>query len=224
MARSGWSVGTTDSGLMRQSIDACLLSWPRMSSWTISGRRRTGWRTCGCSSPQRRIPAADILFVQFDHEKLDVYVATMDFVALAQRIIAALPVGHAGLGDQLRRAATSIALNIAEGAGFVLQAGQSPLLQVCAALGDRVCGRARRRRTPRTCHGSAVRAWTRGPLPRRVDADQARASSRALRSRRDAGHGHGRGHGHGAGCAEKRAAFFSSLLGANAAVPGNGRP
>lgn len=55
--------------------------------------------------------------MQFDHEKLDVYVATMDFVALAQRIIAALPVGHAGLGDQLRRAATSIALNIAEGAG-----------------------------------------------------------------------------------------------------------
>ena len=41
----------------------------------------------------------------------------MDFVALAHRILAALPVGHAGLGDQLRRAATSIALNIAEGAG-----------------------------------------------------------------------------------------------------------
>ena len=55
--------------------------------------------------------------MQFDHEKLDVYVATMDFVALAQRIIAALPVGHASLADQLRRAATSIALNIAEGAG-----------------------------------------------------------------------------------------------------------
>lgn len=58
-----------------------------------------------------------MLLVQFDHEKLDVYVATMDFVSLAHRVIAALPAGHAGLADQLRRAATSIALNIAEGAG-----------------------------------------------------------------------------------------------------------
>lgn len=66
---------------------------------------------------QRRLAAADIPLVHFDHEKLDVYVATMDFVALTHKTIAALPVGHAGLGDQLRRAATSIALNIAEGAG-----------------------------------------------------------------------------------------------------------
>lgn len=58
-----------------------------------------------------------VFLVQFDHEKLDVYIATMDFVSLAHRIIAAFPVGHAGLADQLRRAATSIALNIAEGAG-----------------------------------------------------------------------------------------------------------
>lgn len=55
--------------------------------------------------------------MQFDHEKLDVYTAAVDFIALAHRIIAALPTGHADLADQLRRAATSIALNIAEGAG-----------------------------------------------------------------------------------------------------------
>lgn len=58
-----------------------------------------------------------MLGVQFDHEKLDVYTATVDFISLAHRIIAAFPVGHANLADQLRRAATSIALNIAEGAG-----------------------------------------------------------------------------------------------------------
>lgn len=58
-----------------------------------------------------------MLLVHFDHEKLDVYVATMDFLSLAHRIIAALPPGYAGLADQLQRAATSIALNIGEGAG-----------------------------------------------------------------------------------------------------------
>jgi four helix bundle protein len=64
----------------------------------------------------------DVLFMPFDHEKLDVYTAAVDFIALAHRIIATLPTGHADLADQLRRAATSIALNIAEGAGEILQA------------------------------------------------------------------------------------------------------
>jgi four helix bundle protein len=55
--------------------------------------------------------------MQFDHEKLDVYIATVDFISLAHRIISALPPGYADLADQLQRAATSIALNIGEGAG-----------------------------------------------------------------------------------------------------------
>jgi four helix bundle protein len=53
----------------------------------------------------------------FDHEKLDVYVAAIDFVALADEIVEHLPRGRAYLADQLQRAATSIPLNIAEGAG-----------------------------------------------------------------------------------------------------------
>jgi four helix bundle protein len=53
----------------------------------------------------------------FDHEKLDVYVAAIDFVALADEIVEHLPRGRAHLADQLQRAATSIPLNIAEGAG-----------------------------------------------------------------------------------------------------------
>ena len=53
----------------------------------------------------------------FDHEKLDVYRASIDFVALSDHIVERLPRGRAYLADQLQRAATSIPLNIAEGAG-----------------------------------------------------------------------------------------------------------
>jgi four helix bundle protein len=53
----------------------------------------------------------------FDHERLDVYQVALDFVALADAAIGDLPRGRAHLADQLHRAATSICLNIAEGAG-----------------------------------------------------------------------------------------------------------
>ena len=53
----------------------------------------------------------------FDHEKLDVYQAALDFVAVADGLIEGLPRGRAYLADQIQRAATSIPLNIAEGAG-----------------------------------------------------------------------------------------------------------
>ena len=54
---------------------------------------------------------------RFDHEKLDVYQASVEFVALSDDIVEHLPRGRAYLADQLVRAATSIPLNIAEGAG-----------------------------------------------------------------------------------------------------------
>ena|SRR5689334_15164854 len=53
----------------------------------------------------------------FDHEKLDVYVAAIDFVVVANAVVGRLPRGNAYLADQLLRAATSISFNIAEGAG-----------------------------------------------------------------------------------------------------------
>ena len=53
----------------------------------------------------------------FDHENLDVYKAAIEFVALANEVVEHLPRGRGYLADQLQRAATSIALNIAEGAG-----------------------------------------------------------------------------------------------------------
>ncbi len=53
----------------------------------------------------------------FDHEKLDVYQLAIDFVARANDVVESLPRGRGYLADQLQRAAPSIVLNIAEGAG-----------------------------------------------------------------------------------------------------------
>ncbi len=54
---------------------------------------------------------------KFDHEKLDVYQAAINFVVVADNVVEHLPRGRAYLADQLNRAATSVPLNIAEGAG-----------------------------------------------------------------------------------------------------------
>ena len=52
-----------------------------------------------------------------DHEKLDVYQVAVEFVIVADGIVEHLPRGRGYLSDQLQRAALSIPLNIAEGAG-----------------------------------------------------------------------------------------------------------
>jgi four helix bundle protein len=56
---------------------------------------------------------------RFDHEKLDVYNTAVDWVVLAQDIVSQMPqaCASANLAEQLQRAAASITLNIAEGAG-----------------------------------------------------------------------------------------------------------
>jgi len=50
-------------------------------------------------------------------QKLDVYQRAIELLALTADLSAEVPRGHAALLDQLRRAATSIPLNIAEAAG-----------------------------------------------------------------------------------------------------------
>ena len=54
---------------------------------------------------------------EFEHERLDVYQAAIELIVLADSTAGALPRGSSYLADQLRRASTSIAFNIAEGAG-----------------------------------------------------------------------------------------------------------
>jgi four helix bundle protein len=53
----------------------------------------------------------------FDHEKLDVYQRALEVLDLCDAIVDEMPTGRAHLKDQLDRAATSVVLNIAEGAG-----------------------------------------------------------------------------------------------------------
>src|SRR5947207_9922080 len=51
------------------------------------------------------------------YQKLDVYRCAIQALALSARITTEIPKGYGVLNDQLRRAALSISLNIAEGSG-----------------------------------------------------------------------------------------------------------
>jgi four helix bundle protein len=55
-------------------------------------------------------------------QRLDVYRCSIQFLALSARLSASLPKGNAPLSDQLRRAALSVPLNIAEAAGRTTEA------------------------------------------------------------------------------------------------------
>jgi len=55
--------------------------------------------------------------MSFDHERLDVYQRALEVLDLCDAIIEQMPSGRAHLKTQLDRAATSVVLNIAEGAG-----------------------------------------------------------------------------------------------------------
>ena len=54
---------------------------------------------------------------KLSHERLDVYQKAIQFLALAARLTATVPKGNADLLDQLKRAALSVPLNIAEASG-----------------------------------------------------------------------------------------------------------
>lgn len=81
--------------------------------------------------------------MQFDHDRLDVYLAALDMVGVTQGVATAFPPGNGDLADQLRRATTSIALNIAEGAGEYSRADKARFYRMakrsateCAAVLD----------------------------------------------------------------------------------------
>ena len=54
---------------------------------------------------------------QLDHERLDVYTATVALDAIVVAITRSAPRGHAWLGDQAQRASASVVLNLAEALG-----------------------------------------------------------------------------------------------------------
>ena len=88
----------------------------------------------------------------FNHEKLDVYQAGIEFVAKADDIVEQLPRGRAYLADQLQRAATSVPLNVAEGAGEFGRKDKARFYRMalrsateCAALLD-VCRKVKSQR------------------------------------------------------------------------------
>ena len=95
----------------------------------------------------------------FTHEKLDAYRRAIDFVAVAEEVAASLVRGRGYLADQLRRASTSIALNIAEGAGEFNRREKARFYRIakrsateCAAILD-VCVRLELSRTEKIQEG-----------------------------------------------------------------------
>ena len=53
----------------------------------------------------------------FGFQRLDAYKAAARFLGVASNLVTKIPRGNAALSDQLRRAALSVPLNIAEGSG-----------------------------------------------------------------------------------------------------------
>ena len=54
---------------------------------------------------------------QLSHEKLEVYQKSIQFLTLTARVVSNAPRGYGELCDQLKRAALSVPLNIAEASG-----------------------------------------------------------------------------------------------------------
>jgi hypothetical protein len=84
----------------------------------------TGWESSDRARAQARARFWDATLAmlgryagmnEFEHERLDVYKAAIELLVLADAVAATLPRARGYLADQLRRAASSISFNLAEG-------------------------------------------------------------------------------------------------------------
>ena len=119
IATETWWSGAWDGSKSHVGLLPAMISW-RAIIWGWSWSRLFG-DCCACSkylaALQNRVSNGETSLASFDHERLDVYRVALDFLVTASNIVENLPKGRAYLADQLNRAATSIVLNIAEGAG-----------------------------------------------------------------------------------------------------------
>jgi len=71
----------------------------------------------------------------FELEKLDVYQATLEFIAMVDEVVSQLPKGYAHRRSQLLRSADSIADNLAEGVGEFAANDRRRLLRISRRSG-----------------------------------------------------------------------------------------
>ena len=107
----------------------------------------------------------------FDHERLEVYKRSIEYVVVANEIAEQLPRGRGYLADQFQRAATSIPLNVAEGAGEFSEREKARFYRMarrsateCAAILD-VCRHLelvdlRRYEGPTGCSEKLLPCWS----------------------------------------------------------------
>ena len=117
--------------------------------------------------PRTPIPGDMLSF-----QKLDVYKCSVEFVAVAIEVCVWMPKGHAALSDQLRRAAFSVPLNIAEAAGRTSQADAAPLRD-SERLCHGICSDLRCRQVSVRAATGTRPAGTGAARSHRRDADQA---------------------------------------------------
>ena len=79
----------------------------------------------------------------FGHERFKAYELSIEFLALAMKLIDQLPTGNSHIRDQFKRASTSISLNLAEGSGKMSQRDKLRFYSIargsameCAAICD----------------------------------------------------------------------------------------
>jgi len=91
--------------------------WRSLSRDSVQGYRSPfGSHPAGPLAGQRP-NRAQTKGIKMKHTETRIYKQSMELVAYAKSVVERLPRGYGFLADQLRRAATSVALNYAEGCG-----------------------------------------------------------------------------------------------------------